>query len=290
MLQARLENVQWLSPAGLQTLAYREWGDPDNPHVLICVHGLTRVSNDFHALAQTLGHHVRVIAPDVPGRGRSDWLPNPALYGIPNYVAAMVALLARANGKTVDWLGTSMGGLIGMGYASLQGNPVRRFIVNDVGPTLKLEALQRIGTYVGQPMQFASVDEAVPYIKAISATFGPHTDTQWHQLTSDVMVQKNGAWTFHYDPAIAEPFKQISEEQAAFNEALLWGAWDSITADTLVIRGETSDLLSAETAQAMTERGPKARLIEFKGIGHAPTFMHDDQIAVVQRFILEGKT
>lgn len=290
MLQSRLESVQWLSPAGLQTLGYREWGDPANPHVLICVHGLTRISNDFHTLAQTLGQHVRIIAPDVPGRGRSDWLPNPALYSVPNYVAAMVALLARANGKTVDWLGTSMGGLIGMGVTSLKDHPIRRFIVNDVGPTLKLEALQRIGTYVGQPMQFNSVDEAVPYIKAISATFGPHSDAQWHQLTSDVMVQKNGAWTFHYDPAIAEPFKQISAEQAAFNEAMLWGAWDSIHCETLIIRGETSDLLSRETADDMTRRGPKAALIELPGIGHAPTFMHDDQINIVKRFILEGQT
>lgn len=289
MFQPRLESVQWLSPAGLQNLGYREWGDPANPHVLICVHGLTRVSNDFHTLAQTMAQHVRVVAPDVPGRGRSDWLPNPALYSVPNYAAAMVALLARANGKTVDWLGTSMGGLIGMGVTSLKGNPIRRFIVNDVGPALKLEALQRIGTYVGQPMQFKSVEEAVPYIKAISTTFGPHSDAQWHQLTADVIVQKDGGWTFHYDPAIAEPFKQISAEQAAFNEAMLWGAWDSITCETLIIRGETSDLLSPETAKDMTQRGPKAKLIELKGIGHAPTFMHDDQIDIVKRFILEGK-
>lgn len=290
MLQARLNQVQWLSPAGLQTLGYREWGDPTNPHVLICVHGLTRISSDFDSMAQVMGQHVRVIAPDVPGRGRSDWLPNPALYSLPNYVSAMVALLARANGSTVDWFGTSMGGLIGMGVASLKGNPLRRFIVNDVGPALKLEALQRIGTYVGNPMQFASVDEAVPYIKAISATFGPHSDAQWRKLTADVMVQKNGHWTTHYDPAIAEPFKQISAEQAAFNEAMLWGAWDSITCQTLLIRGETSDLLSRETAEEMTRRGPKASLIELKGIGHAPTFMHDDQIEIVRRFILEGQT
>lgn len=290
MLQSRLESVQWLSPAGLQNLGYREWGDPANPHVLICVHGLTRISNDFHELAQVMGQYVRVIAPDVPGRGRSDWLPNPALYSVPNYAAAMVALLARANAKTVDWLGTSMGGLIGMGVTSLKGHPIRRFIVNDVGPALKLDALQRIGTYVGQPMQFASVEEAVPYIKAISVTFGPHSDAQWLQLTRDVMVQKNGSWTFHYDPAIAEPFKQISAEQAAFNEAMLWGAWDSINCQTLLIRGETSDLLSRETADEMTRRGPRAALVELKGIGHAPTFMHADQIDIVKRFILEGKS
>jgi pimeloyl-ACP methyl ester carboxylesterase len=290
MLQARLETVQWLSPAGLQNLGYREWGDPSNPHVLICVHGLTRVSNDFHDVAQVMGQHVRVIAPDVPGRGRSDWLPNPALYGIPNYVAAMVALLARAKATTVDWLGTSMGGLIGMGLTSMKGHPVRRFICNDVGPTLKLEALQRIGTYVGQPMRFDSIGEAVPYIKAISTTFGPHSEAQWRKLTEDVLVQKDGAWTTHYDPAIAEPFKAISAEQAAFNEAMLWGAWDSINTETLLIRGETSDLLSRQTAEEMTQRGPKAKLIELSGIGHAPTFMHEDQIDIVRRFILEGQT
>ncbi|MCE2681162.1 MAG: alpha/beta hydrolase [Burkholderiales bacterium] len=288
MLEARLKTVQWLSPAGLQNLAYREWGDAHNPHVLICVHGLTRVGQDFETLAQVLGQRVRVIAPDVPGRGKSDWLPNPALYSVPNYAAAMVALIARTDAQTIDWLGTSMGGLIGMGVTSMKGHPIRRFIINDVGPELKLEALQRIGTYVGHPVFFNNMEEATGYIKSISVPFGPHTDAQWRQLTEYVAVEKEGKIGLHYDPSIAEPFKSITAEQAQFNEAMLWGAYDAIQADTLLIRGEHSDLLSVETATQMTQRGPKAKLVELKGIGHAPTFMQPDQIALVERFIMEG--
>ncbi|MDX1669691.1 MAG: alpha/beta hydrolase, partial [Limnobacter sp.] len=134
MLTSRLQSLQWLSPEGLHNLAYREWGDPDNPHVLLCVHGLTRTSADFEAIGQALGNQYRVIAADMPGRGRSDWLPSGAMYVVPFYVQACVALVARANAQTLDWLGTSMGGLIGMGYAGLPGCPIRKLILNDVGP------------------------------------------------------------------------------------------------------------------------------------------------------------
>ncbi|WP_370262040.1 alpha/beta fold hydrolase [Limnobacter sp.] len=285
MLTARLHKVQWLSPQGLQQLAYREWGDPDNPHVLLCVHGLTRVSRDFDALAQNLGKDVRVVAPDVPGRGQSDWLADPNLYAIPTYVSAMVALVARLNPGTLDWLGTSMGGLIGMGYASLPGNPVRKLILNDVGPSLNFEALQRIGQYVGKSPTFDSLEQGREYIKSISVPFGPHTDEQWKQLCDGVLVQKDGQYTTHYDPKIAHAFQNLSESTTQMHEAALWAAYDAITADTLVVRGEHSDLLSPQTAQAMGQRGPRARVIEVAGVGHAPTFMQDEQIHIVRKFL-----
>ncbi len=286
MLTPRLRKVQWLSPAGLFNMAYKEWGEPDNPHALICVHGLTRVGQDFNDLAQALGHEVRVVAPDVPGRGGSDWLPDPSLYAIPVYVAACVALLARVNATTVDWLGTSMGGLIGMGLAGLSNSPVRKLIINDVGPTLNFEALQRIGAYTGQAISFGTLQQACEYIKTISAPFGPHTDAQWMAMTQSVMVEKDGVLKPHYDPGIGQAFKNITPEMAQMGEAALWASYDAITADTLLIRGEHSDLLTPETAVAMTQRGPKAKRIDIAGVGHAPTFMNAQQIEIVREFLL----
>lgn len=285
MLTTRLHSVQWLSPQGLHKLAYREWGAPDNPHVLLCVHGLTRSSADFDALAQDLSRDIRVVAPDMPGRGQSDWLADPALYAVPTYVNTCVALVARLNPTTLDWLGTSMGGLIGMGYASLPHNPIRKLILNDVGPSLNLNALQRIGEYVGKSAQFQTLDEARLYIRTISQPFGPHSALQWNALTDSVLVEKNGQWTTHYDPSIGVAFQNLSESTTAMHEAALWAAYDAIRAETLVVRGEHSDLLSSNTLDAMRQRGPKPRVIEVAGVGHAPTFMQNDQIRIVRDFL-----
>lgn len=286
MLTSRLQTVQWLSPEGLHQLAYREWGDPDNPHVLLCVHGLTRSSADFEAIGQALGKQVRVIAADMPGRGKSDWLPSGAMYVVPFYVQACVALVARANAKTLDWLGTSMGGLIGMGYAGLPGCPIRKMILNDVGPRLDIGALRRIGDYVGKPTQFETLEQGRQYIRSISETFGPHTPEQWNQLTDTVLVQKDGHYTTHYDPAIGDSFKDLTAVTVQMHEDALWQAYDHIQAETLVVRGEFSDLLSQETAEEMKQRGPKAQLKVIKGVGHAPTFMSDEQITVVKEFLI----
>ena len=286
MLTARLHKVQWLSPQGLHQLAYREWGDPDNPHVLLCVHGLTRSSADFDAMAQDLGKDLRVVAADMPGRGASDWLPDPALYAVPTYVSACVALVARLNPEVLDWFGTSMGGLIGMGYACLPNNPIRKLILNDVGPTLNFNALQRIGEYVGKPVQFQTLDEARNYIRTISQPFGPHTESQWSALTDSVLVQKDQYWIPHYDPAIGQAFQNLSESTTLMHEAALWAAYDAIKADTLVVRGEHSDLLNHLTVENMRQRGPKARVVEVQGVGHAPTFVQNEQIHLVRDFLL----
>lgn len=285
MLTARLHTVQWLSPQGLHKLAYREWGEPDNPHVLLCVHGLTRISADFEAMAQNLGKDIRVVAADMPGRGLSDWLPDPALYAVPTYVNACVALVARLNAETLDWFGTSMGGLIGMGYASLPNSPIRKLLLNDIGPTLNFTALQRIGDYVGKPVRFQTLDEARNYIRTISQPFGPHTEAQWNELTDSVLIQKNGDWLPHYDPAIGQAFQNMSESTTQLQEAALWAAYDNIKAHTLLVRGEHSDLLSPQTAEKMRQRGPKPHVIEVAGVGHAPTFMQNDQIRIVRDFL-----
>ncbi|MES2932040.1 MAG: alpha/beta hydrolase [Pseudomonadota bacterium] len=289
--QVQIKTVQCISPGGLHSMAYKEWGEPENPNVLVCVHGLTRVSDDFDALAAELSGVYRVVCPDVVGRGRSGHLRFPQLYGIAQYVNDMVTLLARvlANTevKTVDWFGTSMGGLIGIGLASLPDSPVRRLILNDIGPTLDPVALARIGDYLGQEVKFASFDEAQAYIKAISLTFGPHSDEQWRKLAADVLRQdKDGMWTRNYDLGLAAPFKATTPESASAGQAALWAAYDAIKFPTLVVRGAQSDLLSHQTAVEMGQRGPKATLIELDGIGHAPTFVTPEQIAIVKQFLM----
>jgi pimeloyl-ACP methyl ester carboxylesterase len=286
MLTTRLHNLQWFSPQGLlHKLAYREWGEADNPHVLLCVHGLTRSSADFESMAQTLGKHVRVVAADMPGRGQSDWLPDPNLYSIPTYVNACVVLLARLNASIVDWFGTSMGGLIGISLASLANNPIRKLILNDVGPNMNFNALQRIGSYVGNQQKFDTLKEARAYIRKISESFGPHTEEEWNKITDSVLIQKDGLWTSHYDPAINLAFQGLTESTTALYESALWLAFDAIQADTLVVHGEQSDLLSHQTVKEMSQRGPKPRIVEVIGVGHAPTFIKSDQIQIVHDFL-----
>jgi pimeloyl-ACP methyl ester carboxylesterase len=291
MIEAKIKSVQCISPSGLHQMAYKEWGEDDNPNVLVCVHGVTRVSDDFDNLARALCKDYRVVCPDVVGRGRSGKLRNAQLYRIPQYVSDMVTLLARvlANGErqTVDWFGTSMGGLIGMGLASLPDSPVSKLVLNDIGPTLDALAVQRIGDYIGQVVRFPSFEVGAKFIRDVSEPFGPHTDGEWLKLAQDVLRQdRDGYWVRHYDMGLALPFQSVTPESAKADEAMLWAAYDAIQCPTLLVRGEKSDLLSIETAQAMTQRGPKAKLVEIAGVGHAPTFLHEDQIAIAKDFLL----
>jgi pimeloyl-ACP methyl ester carboxylesterase len=285
--EPRLHHVQCLGTHGLRRMAYWEWGDASNPKVLVCVHGLARQARDFDTLARAMSADYRVVCADVVGRGRSDWLPDASGYNIPAYVADMVTLLARLDAETVHWVGTSMGGLIGLGLASLPGSPIGRLVLNDVGPTIRFEALERIGSYLGQPLRWRTLDEAADYLASISAGFGPHTRAQWIALSRPMLMSDGDGFTLHYDPAIALPFKAITPELAAAGEALTWSAFDAIRCPTLLLRGAQSDLLSSATAQAMTQRGPKVRLIEFAGVGHAPTLVADEQVRAVREFLLE---
>jgi pimeloyl-ACP methyl ester carboxylesterase len=291
MPAAKIKSVQCFSMSGLHQLVYKEWGEEDNPNVLVCVHGVTRVADDFDNLAQSLCKDYRVVCPDVVGRGRSGKLRNPQLYRIPQYVSDMVTLLARvlANGErqTVDWFGTSMGGLIGMGLASLPDSPVSKLVLNDIGPTLDPVAIQRIGDYIAQEVRFPTFEAGAAFVKMVSLTFGEHTDAEWHKLAADVLRQdQDGSWVRHYDMGLALPFQSVTPESARADEAALWAAYDAIRCPTLLVRGANSDLLSRETALAMTQRGPKAKLVEIPNVGHAPTFLHQDQIAIAKDFLL----
>jgi len=286
MSEPRLAQVQCLNSRGLHRMAYWEWGDPANPRVLVCVHGLSRQGRDFDHLALSLADEYRVVCPDVVGRGRSDRLADPMGYAIPAYVADMVTLLARLNADSVDWVGTSMGGLIGLGLASLPGSPVRRLVLNDVGPTIQASALQRIGGYLGEPAHWKTLEAAADALWAISQGFGPHTREQWLELTGPQLVADGAGFKPHYDPAIAVPFRAITPEIAAAGEAMLWQSYERLVCPTLLLRGAVSDLLSAETALAMTQRGPRAKLVEFAGVGHAPTLVSADQRQAVREFLL----
>ena len=286
MSQPTLRDVQCLDGSGLHRMAYWEWGDPANRRVLVCVHGLSRQGRDFDTLARHLCDVYRVVCPDVVGRGRSDFLADPMGYQIPAYVADMVTLLARLDATTVHWVGTSMGGLIGMGLASLPQTPISRLVLNDVGPTIEPSAIARIGSYLGAPIEWRSVDEAADYLLGISKGFGPHSREQWLALTRPMLKPSGAGFKPHYDPAIAVPFKAVTPERAAAGEALLWKSYDAIRCPTLLLRGAASDLLTRETAKAMGQRGPRAALREFAGVGHAPTLIDPEQVAAVREFLL----
>ena len=277
--------VQCMTASGLHRLAYHEWGDPDNPRVIICAHGLTRAGADFERLAERLARHARVIAPDMPGRGASEWLSNAAEYQIPIYVADCVTLIARLQVERVDWVGTSMGGIIGMALASLPNTPIRRLVLNDVGPVISAVALKRIGEYLGKPQQFVDISQAERFIRGIAAPFGPHSAADWRHLTEVSMKPgPNGGFVLHYDPMIAQAYAATPTG----TDIELWPYYDAIRAPTLVTRGALSDLLSHATAVAMQHRGPRAELVEFAGVGHAPTFLQPEQIAPVAEFLLRA--
>jgi pimeloyl-ACP methyl ester carboxylesterase len=290
MSEPKLKSVLCSSPAGLHRMAYKEWGDPANTNVLVCVHGVTRVADDFDALARAMSDRYRVVCPYVAGRGRSDRLRDPALYVIPQYVADMVTLIARVTAGSEDegvhWFGTSMGGLIGIGLASLPGSPIRRMVLNDIGPVLDPVAMARIGDYIGQDHRFERFEEGAAFVRLVSTPFGPHSDAEWDKLARDVLVQQpDGKWGLHYDLGLAAPFKALTPEQVAQDEARLWAAYDAIRCPTLLVRGEHSDLLSRATAEEMTRRGPKPQLVEIAGVGHAPTFLQPAQIAIAREFL-----
>jgi pimeloyl-ACP methyl ester carboxylesterase len=299
MTEPTLNYVPCPDPSGGHRMAYWQWGDASAGHVIVCVHGLSRQGRDFDVLAQGLlarsDQPLRIVCPDVVGRGRSDWLKEPMGYGVPTYAADMLALLAQLNAqaplRSLDWLGTSMGGLIGMAVCGTPNLPlpvpVRRLVLNDVGPVIEWQAVQRIGTYLGKAGRFDTVELAAAAMWAISTSFGPHTPEQWLALSRPMVKPlPEGGFTLHYDPAIALPVRELTQEAAEKGQAALWQLYNHITARTLITRGADSDLLSRETALAMTQRGPKAQLIEFEGVGHAPTFVTDNQIEAVASFLL----
>lgn len=282
-------------------MAYWRWGDAKARRVVVCVHGLTRQGRDLDRLAQALvarsAEPLQVICPDVVGRGRSEWLSDPMGYQIPQYAADMLALLAQLRAQcgaeltSLDWVGTSMGGLIGMVLAGQPGlplpSPIRRLVLNDVGPAIAWVSVERMQQYVGRYGQYPNLDEAAAAMWALSNGFGPVSTEVWRELTSHMIRPcADGAVTLHYDPAIGVPVRAMTPESAQAGEAALWAMYEQIQSKTLLIRGADSDLLTPETALAMTVRGPCAQLETWAGFGHAPTLTGESQIDVVANFLL----
>lgn len=268
------------NPLGFHRVAYTEWGQRTTKAPVICVHGLARNGRDFDVLASHLQNTTQIFCPDIVGRGQSDWLGDRSLYGYPQYINDMTALMARTGREAVDWVGTSMGGIIGMFMASLPKCPIKRLVINDVGPFIPLTALQRIATYIGSPPHFTIKAEGEAYLRKIYAPFGITKDADWrHMATHSLHQTKEGLWTLAYDPAIAAGFTNLTQDVD------FWSVYDQIKCPVLVLRGAYSDILPRETAQQMTERGPKAHLVEIANIGHAPALMDDAQINVVRDFL-----
>lgn len=269
------------SVGGLHKLAYIEWGAKDNPNVLICSHGLTRNKHDFDVLAKSLSTLYRVICFDLPGRGESDWLSNKMAYDYNQYTIDALMLIARTGVEKVDWLGTSMGGLLGMALASMQNSPIKKLIVNDVGPHLAKEALMRIAEYVGQQPSFTTSKELGAYIRTVYAGFGELTEDQWNDMLRHGQRRlENGKFTLNYDPDISKVFMDKPLE-----DINLWPIWEAITQPTLVIQGEDSDLLVSDTANKMVTTGPKAQLITIPNTAHAPGLMNDNDIQLVKDWL-----
>lgn len=299
----QLEWVTCPHPEGQHRMAYWRWGDAHARRLVVCVHGLTRQGRDFDRLAQALvtrsPEPLQVICPDVAGRGRSEWLSHFAHYQIPQYAGDMLAMLGQIQLqlgtdkplKTLDWVGTSMGGLIGMVLAGQPGLPlpipIRRLVLNDVGPAITWSSVQRMQGYVGQYGQFRDLEEAAAALWTLSQGFGPVLPEVWREMSAHMTRPGiDGALTLHYDPAIGMPLRALTPEAATAGEASLWALYDQIQAKTLLIRGGQSDLLTAENALAMTQRGPRAHLVTWPDCGHAPTLTADDQMAVVSQFLL----
>ena len=298
MIEPTLNYVPCPDSGAGHRMAYWQWGNPLASHVVVCVHGLGRQGRDFDVLARELcrrgGETLRVVCPDVVGRGKSDWLQDPMAYQVPQYASDMLALLAHIQPGILDWVGTSMGALIGLVMCGQPGLPmpvkVRKLVLNDFGPVVQWVFIERLKSYFGNMGRYTSVQQAADAMWAISTTFGPHTPEQWLALCTPMVKPiegEPGMFTLHYDPAIAVPVRAVTQEQAEQGEAMQWQLYDNIRADTLLLRGARSDLLSTETALEMTQRGPKARLVEIAGVGHAPTLIADDQVQTVASFLLE---
>ena len=276
--------VQCIDGDSTHRMAYHAWGNPRNSKVLLCVHGLTRRGSDFKTLAEAMCKDYYVVCPDVVGRGDSDRLKNPMQYAVPQYVADIAQLVKHLGVSQIDWLGTSMGGLIGMVYAAMPNSPIRKMLINDVGPKIEAEAIARLGSYVGQPFSFANRADALNRLNTICASFGEHTPDEWETYNGPMLIERNGLWIMHYDPDIAVPFASVNPLMAKAGEIAMWHAFKQIHIPILIVRGAQSDLLSAATVEQMCKVNSYARSIEIPNVGHAPAFVKKEQIALAQEF------
>ena len=275
-MQPREHTISYLLQGKFHQLAFTAWGNPQAQPV-VCVHGLTRQGRDFDTLAEKLSDRFYLLCPDIPGRGRSAWLPDPALYQYPSYVAALSHLLAFID-RPVHWVGTSMGGILGMLIAAAPGNPIQRMVLNDIGPFIPQAALARIQSYIGGLPHFADLAAAEAYLRQVHAPFGALTDAQWRGMAEhSVRAVPGDGLALHFDPGMTVPILA-----APAQDVDMWPVWDAITVPMLTIRGAESDLLLDETLQRMAA---KSETHVLPGVGHAPALMDAPTIAVIQGFL-----
>ncbi|WP_051180538.1 alpha/beta fold hydrolase [Caballeronia insecticola] len=286
-MQPRLKQVSVLGRGGFHKLAYVEWGPAKAERTVICLHGISRTGRDFDMLAAALAEAgVRVVAPDLPGHGRSDWLESSAHYTDRAYTRALTTLIARLDVEQVDWIGTSFGAHIGMLMASEPGTPVRRLVLNDFGALVSAAALRRVGVYLKRSWRFASIDEVDAHLREVHAMFGTLSDAQWRHLAEHSAVPDGtGGFRFRFDPGIGLRFAF-----PIWLDVDLWHVWEKIGGPVLILRGEHSDLLARSTVGAMLRRGlassgGRVAAFEFPDCGHAPALMDDAQIAVVKDYL-----
>lgn len=289
-MKPTLRDVPVQGDHGFYRLAYAEWGSRRAKRTVLCVHGLSRTGRDFDPLAQALAEAgMRVIAPDLPGRGRSDWLRGALAYSDEAYMRAMATLIARLDVAEVDWIGTSLGGHIGMLVAAQSQAPIHRLVLNDFGARVSATALRRIGSYFGRDWRFDTMDEAEAHLREVHAPFGALSDSQWRHLTETSIVEdEDGGLRFHFDPGIGARFRI-----PVWLDISLWHLWDAIECPVLLLRGEDSELISRSTVQRMAARNGGASAAgvlvhEIAGCGHAPALMDEEQIGLVRSFLLDA--
>jgi len=279
-----------LNPAGFHRISCTSWGAVHNARPLVCAHGFSRNGRDFDSLAEQLCDNWHVHCPDAVGRGQSDWLVRREHYNYDQYLRDNATLLSRitaplADGAdkpaaSVDWVGTSMGGIVGMMLAAQPGNPLRRLVLNDIGAQISAASLNRIGEYVSKTPAFDTLADYQAHLMEIHASFGPLTDAQWHHLAEQSHRREKGQFLPHYDPKIASAF-----DEPIVSDVALWTLWAAIDIPTLVIRGSQSDLLSRATLDRMIEQKPDTQVLEIPDAGHAPALMRDDEIAAIRAFL-----
>ncbi len=287
---------------GRHILFYCEWGDPKNTNIIVCVHGLTRNSRDFDYLANSLSDKYRVICVDIVGRGKSEWLSNKSLYDYETYITDIITLLDHLDIRKIDWVGTSMGGIIGMIIASRYPHIIRKLVLNDIGPIIPGNAIERIVTYAQSIREFHNKIDAEQALRYKMATFGVHKEEHWRHLMKHSVIKKlNGKYTFSYDPDIIPTPKLVSKlkiminkiipskKKSIFTNVNLFDIWNKISCPILAIRGMESDVLTAEIATKMQSSKKNIKIIELEGIGHAPMLMEDEQIAIISTWLLKKK-
>ena len=299
------KNYLGINLKGFHKLAYTEWGEQHADKTIVCVHGLTRNSRDFDYLAKTMSQDYRLVCPDIVGRGKSDWLPQGQGYGFPQYLSDVTALIARLDVSHVDWVGTSMGGLIGMIMAAQANSPIRRLVMNDVGPMIPIAGTGRIMSYVMQRHTFADLEEAEAYFRKIFAPFGNLDDAQWaHMTRHSTFKGQNGAYELAYDQNVFSGVLNVPSVWQGMTKTVqtawhsithtkvpaaplseMWNYWDQVRCPVLLLRGENSDILLPETVDRMRATHPKLDVVEIKGVGHAPALMADDQIAIIHDWL-----